>query len=40
MKKQIFGVEVIYNKLGQILIKKRFLPVSTVYYYRYILENL
>ena len=35
-----FGKEIIFNKLGQISIKKRFLYLSIINYYRYILKGL
>jgi hypothetical protein len=40
-KKQIiYGFEIIYNSLGQVMLKKRFLNKQTLSYYRYILGGL
>ena len=39
-KKLFFGKEIIFNNLGQISIKKRFLYSSIINYYRYILKGL
>jgi len=35
-KKIFFGIEIVYNHLGQILLKKRFVALSTTYYFRYV----
>lgn len=38
-KNYFFGIEIIYNNLGQIRLKKRFLSASTLHFYRYILRS-
>lgn len=38
-KKFLFGIEIIYNSLGQIYFKKRFLVRSTNFYFRRILRG-
>jgi len=38
-KNHFFGIEIIYNNFGQIRLKKRFLNISTLYFYRYILRG-
>jgi hypothetical protein len=39
-KRIFFGKEIIFNNLGQIGFKKRFLFLSIINYYRYILKGL
>jgi hypothetical protein len=38
-KKLIFGKEIIYNRVGQILFKNRFIVKFTANFYRYILKG-
>jgi len=38
-KNHFFGIEIVYNNLGQIRLKKRFLTGSTQHFYRYITRS-